>query len=216
MFSRGLAMSSLTIESLDQNVLAEIAQPHEQPHEGWLEKQQGGHTNSSTLGVLRHMASMPKRWQKRYFIHQGSHIGGPALHWYVTTEDVAKGQLAGSMRLVGVTVERLGDCSIVLRTKDRTLNLRAATTAETDAWQACLDTDANRHTRGQLVAPAGVEEQEDENDLATYTEPDSLFAVTAGCLAHSTDSGKSWSPCSSATGLTGQFSKLLVKDTTTM
>ena len=39
-----------------------------------------------------------------------------------------------------------------------------------------------------------------------------LFALTETCLANSTDSGKSWSPCSTAPGLSGKFSKLLVKN----
>ena len=48
------------------------------------------------------------------------------------------------------------------------------------------------------------------------TSASSLFVVTANCLAHSTDQGASWSNCSAATGLAGQFSKLLVKDSKTM
>jgi len=48
------------------------------------------------------------------------------------------------------------------------------------------------------------------------TSANRLFAVTANCLALSTDQGKSWSSCSTATGLTGAFSKLLVKSSTTM
>jgi len=48
------------------------------------------------------------------------------------------------------------------------------------------------------------------------TKSDSLFAMTANCLAHSSNNGKTWSPCSSAPGLTGSFSKLLLKDSSTM
>jgi photosystem II stability/assembly factor-like uncharacterized protein len=48
------------------------------------------------------------------------------------------------------------------------------------------------------------------------TNPDSLFALTGDCLAHSTDQGKTWGDCSKATGLTGGFSKLLIKDSLTM
>eukprot|EP00947_MAST-08B_sp_MAST-8B-sp1_P001533 g1533.t1 len=48
------------------------------------------------------------------------------------------------------------------------------------------------------------------------TSANSLFAVTDSCLAHSTDSGKTWSACSTATGLTGRFSKLLVKSSSVM
>mmetsp|Transcript_23684 Transcript_23684/g.50181 ORF Transcript_23684/g.50181 Transcript_23684/m.50181 type:complete len:351 (+) Transcript_23684:3-1055(+) len=48
------------------------------------------------------------------------------------------------------------------------------------------------------------------------TTPHSLFALTASCLAHSTDQGRTWSRCSNATGLTGAFSKLLVKDSSVM
>jgi len=48
------------------------------------------------------------------------------------------------------------------------------------------------------------------------TNPNSLYAMTPNCLAHSTDSGATWSDCSKATGLSGGFSKLIVKDATTM
>jgi len=48
------------------------------------------------------------------------------------------------------------------------------------------------------------------------TTSSSVFAVTGNCLAHSTDNGKTWSSCSTASGLTGAFSKLLIKDSTTM
>eukprot|EP00908_Phaeocystis_cordata_P020842 Transcript_32505.p1 GENE.Transcript_32505~~Transcript_32505.p1 ORF type:complete len:875 (-),score=384.70 Transcript_32505:50-2674(-) len=48
------------------------------------------------------------------------------------------------------------------------------------------------------------------------TTPDSLFALTASCLAHSADQGQTWSACSTAAGLTGKLSKLLVKDSRTM
>ena len=42
------------------------------------------------------------------------------------------------------------------------------------------------------------------------------YTVGPTCLAHSVDSGKSWSPCSKATGLTGSFAQLIVKDSSTM
>ena len=48
------------------------------------------------------------------------------------------------------------------------------------------------------------------------TKPNSLYAMTGNCLAHSSDNGKTFSSCSTATGLTGSFSKLLIKDSTTM
>jgi len=48
------------------------------------------------------------------------------------------------------------------------------------------------------------------------TSANSLYVLTPTCLAHSTDDGQSWSGCSKATGLTGSFTKLLVKDSTTM
>jgi len=48
------------------------------------------------------------------------------------------------------------------------------------------------------------------------TTAHSLFAIAGNCLAHSSDDGKTWSRCSSAPGLTGAFSKLLIKDSTTM
>jgi len=48
------------------------------------------------------------------------------------------------------------------------------------------------------------------------TSKKSMYALTANCLAHSTDNGKSWSVCINASGLTGRFSKLLVKDKSTM
>merc|ERR1711865_1097800 len=48
------------------------------------------------------------------------------------------------------------------------------------------------------------------------TKANSLYAVAPGCLAHSSDNGKTWSTCSTASGLTGGFSKLLIKDSTTM
>jgi hypothetical protein len=44
------------------------------------------------------------------------------------------------------------------------------------------------------------------------TSPHSLYAVTANCLAHSTDQGVTWSPCSSAKGLSGRFSQVVVKN----
>jgi len=48
------------------------------------------------------------------------------------------------------------------------------------------------------------------------TSANSLYTVGPSCLAHSTDNGKSWSPCSTAPGLTGHFSSLVVKDASTM
>lgn len=48
------------------------------------------------------------------------------------------------------------------------------------------------------------------------TRPSGLFAITEGCLAHSDDRGDTWSACSSAAGLSGKFSKLLVKDSKVM
>jgi len=48
------------------------------------------------------------------------------------------------------------------------------------------------------------------------TSTNSLYTVGPECLSHSVDNGKSWSPCSTATGLTGSFVKLIVKDSSTM
>ena len=48
------------------------------------------------------------------------------------------------------------------------------------------------------------------------TRPNSLYAMTSSCLAHSSDQGKSWSGCSTAAGLMGSLSKLLIKDAATM
>merc|ERR1712194_198723 len=48
------------------------------------------------------------------------------------------------------------------------------------------------------------------------TSQNSLFALTDSCLAHSTDNGRTWSACSDATGLTGAFSKLLIKNSQVM
>merc|ERR1711865_746051 len=48
------------------------------------------------------------------------------------------------------------------------------------------------------------------------TNQSSLFGLTTSCLAHSTDRGLSWSPCSVAPGLTGSFSALIVKDSKVM
>eukprot|EP00935_MAST-01C_sp_MAST-1C-sp1_P002423 g2423.t1 len=48
------------------------------------------------------------------------------------------------------------------------------------------------------------------------TSATSLFGLTGNCLAHSADQGKSWSECSTAKGLTGRLSKLIVKDSKTM
>jgi photosystem II stability/assembly factor-like uncharacterized protein len=54
---------------------------------------------------------------------------------------------------------------------------------------------------------------------AFYVDPtstNSLYTVGPECLSHSVDNGKSWSPCSTATGLTGRFAELIVKDASTM
>jgi hypothetical protein len=48
------------------------------------------------------------------------------------------------------------------------------------------------------------------------TSATSLFTMTPSCLAHSTDLGKNWTPCSKASGLTGRFHQLIVKDSNTM
>ena len=48
------------------------------------------------------------------------------------------------------------------------------------------------------------------------TSANSLFALTASCLAHSADHGKSWSGCSRAPGLSGSFAQLVVKDARVM
>jgi photosystem II stability/assembly factor-like uncharacterized protein len=44
----------------------------------------------------------------------------------------------------------------------------------------------------------------------------SLFGYTTDCLAQSKDNGVSWSPCSTGKGLTGRFSKLLIKNSKIM
>ena len=45
----------------------------------------------------------------------------------------------------------------------------------------------------------------------------SLYALTDNCLAHSTDDGVTWSPCSTAAGLKGgRFAQLIIKDSSTM
>lgn len=45
----------------------------------------------------------------------------------------------------------------------------------------------------------------------------SLYAVASNCLAHSTDGGATWSPCSAAAGLEGgRFKQLVIKDSKTM
>ena len=48
------------------------------------------------------------------------------------------------------------------------------------------------------------------------TTKGSVFALTESCLAHSADGGRTWGNCSTAAGLVGKFSQLVVKDATTM
>ena len=48
------------------------------------------------------------------------------------------------------------------------------------------------------------------------TSANSLYTMTANCLAHSVDNGATWSPCLKADGLTGSFHQLVVKDSSTM
>merc|ERR1711957_790738 len=48
------------------------------------------------------------------------------------------------------------------------------------------------------------------------TSQNSLFGFTSNCLAHSIDQGLTWSACSTSTGLTGNFKKLIVKDSQVM
>jgi len=48
------------------------------------------------------------------------------------------------------------------------------------------------------------------------TSQNSLFGITSDCLAHSLDKGLTWSACSTSTGLTGNFNKLIVKDSQVM
>ena len=48
------------------------------------------------------------------------------------------------------------------------------------------------------------------------TSKNSLFGITSNCLAHSIDQGLTWSACSTATGLVGHFTTLLVKDSKVM
>ena len=43
-----------------------------------------------------------------------------------------------------------------------------------------------------------------------------LYAISPTCLAVSRDYGDSWGPCWNATGLTGRFSDLVIKDNQTM
>jgi len=43
-----------------------------------------------------------------------------------------------------------------------------------------------------------------------------LFALMPNCLAQSSDKGVTWSPCSTATGLSGKFSQLLIKNSQVM
>jgi hypothetical protein len=51
---------------------------------------------------------------------------------------------------------------------------------------------------------------------ADPTSATDLWAITPSCLSQSTNLGKDWSPCMTATGLTGRFSKLIIKDSSTM
>lgn len=48
------------------------------------------------------------------------------------------------------------------------------------------------------------------------TSQSSLFGITSNCLAHSNDKGLTWSACSTASGLTGKFQALVVKDSKVM
>ena len=51
---------------------------------------------------------------------------------------------------------------------------------------------------------------------ADPTSATDLFAISSNCLSQSTNLGQDWSPCSTATGLTGSFQQLIIKDSTTM
>ena len=48
------------------------------------------------------------------------------------------------------------------------------------------------------------------------TDGQSVFAYTESCLSHSDDQGVTWSTCWNKTGLTGKFSRLLIKDSKTL
>jgi len=48
------------------------------------------------------------------------------------------------------------------------------------------------------------------------TKDNSLYVLMTNCLAHSTDKGKSWTPCITAPGLEGPFTQLHIKNTKTM
>jgi len=48
------------------------------------------------------------------------------------------------------------------------------------------------------------------------TDGKSLFGLTSECLAHSGDLGATWSACWNKTGLSGDFSRLLIKDSSTL
>ena len=68
----------------------------------------------------------------------------------------------------------------------------------------------------KLPAKLGLESSSTGAFIVDPTSASSLYALSATCLAHSNDNGKSWSDCSKADGLAGSFTKLLVKDSTTM
>lgn len=104
----------------------DLVSPADAPHEGWLEKQQGGHKD----GIVHHLASLAGRWQRRYFVlmHQSlAYYSSPGAE-----------TVSGNLSCAGARVERADDRIILIHAAGRVLKLRAADATDADVWSALL------------------------------------------------------------------------------
>ena len=114
----------------DSTRAADLAQPSSEPHEGWLEKQRGGHNTDK----VRHMVSaLLQGWQWRYCL-----LMRPVLTYYASEEDVIQGKISGTVVVAHSTCERVDERKFVVHTASRKLTLRAPSSVEADAWCACF------------------------------------------------------------------------------
>ena len=134
--------------------------------------------------------------------------------WYASSDGghnwvrgTAPGSLAGGfdyIRAAGSRTEPAGTCFAIMNAPD-------LSSGSNVKWLMTSPDFGNNYTWVKM--PADLQATSLTADPTSATD---LFATTSSCLSQSTNLGKDWSPCSKATGLTGSFSQLIIKDSTTM
>jgi photosystem II stability/assembly factor-like uncharacterized protein len=137
----------------------------------------------------------------------------------------APGSITGGfdyIRAAGSRTDPAGPCFVVMKAPADTVNgqplANSSATENTTGvgagivtWLGTSSDFGNNYTWAKMPV--------DIQATGLYADPTSatdLFAISSNCLSHSTNLGKDWSLCSKATGLTGPFQQLIIKDSTTM